>query len=187
MWFPFSSTELAMIANSPRKPIQKRRIEYASFMREDGLFEIEGSLIDSIAPADESIHVMKLRVVFDGALVIQMAEATIETGPFETCADPHAMFQRLVGEQISPGWKQRVRKKIGRTEGCTHQLELLFSMATVAYQAVTMSPQVNGLDPFAYLRDKGERPYFLGGCRAWRTDGEMAGKHFPEFAGPERG
>lgn len=180
------SRDDAMGDANHRRPIQTRRIEYTSFLRDDGLFEIEGKLLDTREASGDVAHDMTLRVVFDGDRIIRSIDAVMQTAPFSHCASDKDLFARLVGEQISPGWKQRAAKKMSRSESCSHQLELLFSMATVAYQATAIAPEVLGLDPFKDLRDKGIRPYFLDGCRAWQADGDLVGERFPDFAEPKR-
>lgn len=169
-----------------RKPIHTRRIEYTSYLRDDGLFEIEGRLVDTMSMAGNDMHDMTLRVTFDDSMVLRSAETTLVAGPFSACHGDPNLFDRVVGERISPGWKQRVSRKIGRVESCTHQVELLFSMATVAYEALSMAPEVNGIDPFDHLRSLGSRPHFLDGCRAWQTTGELVRKVFPDFATPRK-
>ncbi|WP_096701161.1 DUF2889 domain-containing protein [Magnetospirillum sp. 15-1] len=169
-----------------RRPIQTRHIEYASFLRDDGLFEIEGKLVDTTITTGRAIHVMRLSVVFDSTLVIRSVTTIMDAGPFAACAGDNDLFGCLVGERISPGWKQQVSKKIGRSESCTHQVELLFSVATVAYQAIAISPEVDGIDPFERLRQKGEPPHFLDGCRAWQADGDLVKEILPEFFVPRQ-
>ena len=170
-----------------RKPIHTRRVEYASFLREDGLYEIEGKLVDTIETTGNPIHAMALRISVDEELTIRSIDAVFETGPFPSCPGDPDLFLGLIGVQISPGWQQRVRQKIGIRESCTHHMELLFAMATAAYMAVSLAPGVDGLDPLAHLRSKGVKPHFLDGCRAWQADGPVVAALFPDFAVPMRG
>ena len=169
-----------------RKPIHTRRVEHASFLREDGLYEIEGKLVDTVETTGNPIHAMTLRITFDEELTILGVAAVLETGPFPSCQGDPDLLLGLIGERISPGWQQRVRQKIGSGESCTHHMELLFAMATAAYMAVSLAPEVNGVDPLAYLRDKGIKPHFLDGCRAWQSDGPVVREFFPDLAVPKR-
>ena len=168
-----------------RKPIHTRRTEYASYRRDDGLFEIEGKLIDTAATSGRSFHVMGLQMAFDDQLVIRSINEILETVPFEDCRQGPDVYARLIGEKIAPGWKKRVGAIINRHESCTHQLELLFNMGTVAYLAVSMAPLLDGIDPLTQSRDAGARPFFLGGCKAWRLDGPIVADKFPKFAEPK--
>lgn len=167
-----------------RRPIHTRRIEYASFLRGDGLYEVEGSLIDVLVASGKPKHIMSLVLTFDQDLTIHGVSSHMEAGPFPSCHDNPDLLQGLVGVQIAPGWQQRVRAKISNNESCTHHMELLFSMATAAYMAVSLAPEINGIDPLSYMREKGIEPYFLNGCRAWRTDGPVVKALFPELGVP---
>lgn len=167
-----------------RQPIHTRRIEYASFLREDGLYEVEGKLVDMVEASGKAIHVMSLLLTFDQDLTIHGVRPSLETGPFPSCNDSPDPLPGLVGMRIAPGWQQRVREKISITESCTHHMELLFTMATVAYMAVSLAPAINGVDPLNHMRRMGIRPYFLNGCRAWQADGPVVKEQFPELAVP---
>lgn len=175
-----------MSNNPSRRPIHTRRIEYASFLREDGLYEIEGRLIDTVEASGNAIHVMSLLLAFDQNLVIHSVRPALEAGPFPSCHDNPDVLLGLVGIQIAPGWQQRVRAKIGSSESCTHHMELLFTMGTAAYMAVSLAPELNGTAPLSHMREKGIEPYFLNGCRAWQADGPVVKEFFPDLAVPRR-
>ena len=167
-----------------RKPIHTRRTEYTSYRRDDGLFEIEGNLIDTVETSGKSVHVMSLRMVFDDQLVIRSISPILETVPFADCREGPDVYARLIGEKIASGWKRRVSAIIARHESCTHQLELLFNMGTVAFLAVSMAPRLDGIDPLEQSRNAATQPFFLGGCKAWRLDGPIVADKFPKFAKP---
>jgi hypothetical protein len=66
---------------SPRERLHSRRITYEGWQRNDGLFDIEGHLIDmkdqdttllsGVRPAGEAIHDMWVRVTIDRAFTIR--------------------------------------------------------------------------------------------------------------------
>jgi hypothetical protein len=37
---------------------------------------------------------------------------------------------------MGPGWRQAIDRTIGGVQGCTHLRELLFNMATAAFQTI---------------------------------------------------
>lgn len=168
-----------------RQPIHTRRIEYASFLREDGLYEVEGKLVDVVEASGKAIHVMSLALTFDRDLTIHGVRPSLEAGPFPSCHDNPDLLLGLIGVRIAPGWQQRVRAKISSAESCTHHMELLFAMGTAAYMAVSLAPEVIGVDPLKYMRENGIKPYFLDTCRAWQTDGPVVREQFPELAVPK--
>ena len=56
--------------------------------------------------------------------------------------------------------------------GCTHLRELLFNLATAAFQTMSSS--------FAPPAD-GRPPMHLGQCKAWAFDGPVVEKVYPMF------
>jgi hypothetical protein len=45
-------------------------------------------------------------------------------------------MQRMVGATMGPGWRQAIERALGSVRGCTHLRELLFNIATAAYQTI---------------------------------------------------
>jgi hypothetical protein len=39
-----------------------------------------------------------------------------------------------------------------------------------------------GRDTLENQQNSGERPFFIGGCHSWRTDGPVVAAMFPQFA-----
>ena len=91
-------------------------------------------------------------------------------------------MQRLVGERVGPGWRETVRRKIGRLETCTHLMELLGPAVTTLYQTMSYGKKPEGRDTLENQQNSGERPFFIGGCHSWRTDGPIVAAMFPQFA-----
>ena len=91
-------------------------------------------------------------------------------------------MQRLIGERVGPGWRETVRRKIGRLETCTHLMELLGPAVTTLYQTMSYGRNPQGRDTLENQQNSGERPFFIGGCHSWRTDGPIVAAMFPQFA-----
>ena len=176
-----------------RRLMHRRSIECTGYLRSDGLWEVEARLVDSkpfarrehfrgeLQPSDP-VHDIAVRLAVDDSLTIREAQATMRATPYPTCIEVEPVLQRLVGERMGKGWHELVRRKIGRLENCTHLSELLGPAVTTLFQ--TMS---NGKEPERGIsledqRAATERPFFLGGCHSWRTDGPVAAKMFPQFA-----
>lgn len=134
--------------SSDREPLHTRRIECRGYHRSDGLWDIEGHLLDTreeplqtfgrgrIAPG-EPLHEMWMRLTVDEELHVTDIQASIEHAPYPACPHfPKERFQKLIGQQIAPGWTARVRLALGGRHGCTHLVELLAPLATTAVQTV---------------------------------------------------
>lgn len=171
---------------APRSLLHKREVQCCGYARQDGLYDIEGHLVDVKSheipnldrgpiPPGEPLHEMWLRITVDLDLNIKAAEAKTVWGPYSMCGDITPNYQRLVGLTIRAGFTQKTRELLGGTQGCTHLLELLGPMATTAFQTV-YSDQVK--------RDRGagirKRPALIDSCHAWASDSPVVKKRYPE-------
>ena len=178
-----------------REPLHERRYEFQGFRRKDGLWDIEGRMVDTKAydfpnqyrgtvHAGTPVHDMRIRLTLDDHFVVRDIEATTEASPFEICPAITQSFAVIKGLRIGPGWRQRLKERLGGVKGCTHHVEMLGAMATVAYQ--TMWKYVS-----AEMSGKGSgakhRPGFIDSCHAFASDGEVVRQRWPEFyTGPAR-
>jgi len=170
-----------------RKDIHLRRIEMRGCERSDGLYEIEGRLCDTkpfnfaprftrMFPANEPIHEMVVRLVFDQQMLIHEVEAATLNAPFAVCPEAARSLQALKGLCMARGWNREVRSRLSGVRSCTHLVELLGPMATTAIQA--MAPvHLAGPDQ---LDDEG-RPVMIDSCHAFAADGEMVRHRWPQF------
>jgi Protein of unknown function (DUF2889) len=115
-------------------------------------------------------------------MTIREAEAMMRATPYPTCVEVEPILQRLIGERIGPGWRETVRRKIGRLETCTHLMELLGPAVTTLYQTMSYGKKPEGRDTLENQQNSSERPFFIGGCHSWRTDGPVVAAMFPQFA-----
>jgi len=130
-----------------RQLIHTRKLDCRGYRREDGLWDIEGSLIDTrteemetfgrgkIVPG-EHLHEMWLRMTVDSELTVMALEAKTVHAPYPACPNFPDRFGKLVGQRIEPGWTAKVRLLLGGRWGCTHLVELLGPLATTAVQTV---------------------------------------------------
>jgi hypothetical protein len=176
-----------------RRLMHKRSIECDGYLRSDGLWEVEARLVDAkpfalrdhfrgeLRPGDP-VHDIGVRLVVDDSLTIREVETTMRSTPFPTCIQVEPILQRLVGERIGTGWRELVRRKIGRLEGCTHLSELLGPAVTALIQTMSYGKRPEAGDSMDHQRGTSERPFFIGGCHSWRTDGPIVAEIFPQFA-----
>lgn len=171
-----------------RSKIHTRKIVFEGFEREDGLFDIEGHLLDTKTydfpnrdrggiAAGEPIHNLFLRLTLDETLTVKGVEASIEQSPFNQCSQIEPAFKVLIGEQIGPGWNRKVRESLGGVKGCTHLVEMLGPLATAAYQtvypALARRRRAQGEPPK-------DTPSLLDGCHVMDRSGEVVRERWPE-------
>ena len=169
---------------APRTARHVRRVHYQGFEREDGLWDIEGELHDSKAHdtpstrmgglrrAGEPIHHMWLRVTVDRQLVVQAVAVAMDAHPLAECPHAQAALQRMVGCSMARGWRQSIQKHLGGVAGCTHLRELLFNLATAAFQTLPSAFTPASAD---------EPPRHLGQCTGWDLGGNGVKEHYPRF------
>lgn len=171
-----------------------RTIECNGYLRDDGLWEVEARLRDTkpfsqsasryreeLNPGDP-VHDIALRLAIDDSMTIHEAQATMRATPYPTCIEVEPILQRLVGERIGSGWRKVVQSKLGRLESCTHLSELLGPAVTTLFQTMSQGKNPEGRDSLENQRAGTERPFFVGGCHSWRTDGPVVADMFPQFA-----
>jgi hypothetical protein len=175
---------------SPREPIHTRKVECRGYRRADGLWDIEGHLVDVKSYAFDNahrgrlepgmpIHEMWIRVTIDDEFVIHDAVAVTDASPYRICPDVAPNFARLKGLKIGAGFRRAVAQRVGGTEGCTHIVELLGPLATTAIQ--TIMPIKSREKPANPPGDPPQRPRLLDSCYALRADGEVAKRNWPQF------
>ena len=169
---------------------------YQGYDREDGLWDIEAELSDVKTydfqvvnerpfPANERIHGLRIRVTLNNRMVIQDIATSMDDIPHPECAQSPQHMHRLIGQTMGPGWRKVINAHIGGTEGCTHLREMLFNMATAAYQTLPAGqwrrrelagqPQPEITKP----------PYHLGQCHSWAFDSPTVQRTYPMFFKPK--
>lgn len=165
-----------------REPLHRRTIEIVGYRREDGLYDIEGRLLDRKdvefpvggrrRPPGEAVHDMWLRITVDRELRIVDAAAATDAMPYAgACEAITPDYAKLVGLSIGPGYLRHVKERLGGVHGCTHLTELAASLATAAFQ--TFAGQ--GLSP------PDRKPPQLDRCHALDSHGEVVARFYPRW------
>jgi hypothetical protein len=204
---------------APREHLHTRTVTCQGFLRQDGLWDIEGRIVDVKTYPFENewrgrvetgtpVHEMWIRLTIDDRMEIKQVAAATDHSPFQICPDILPNFQSLVGVKIGHGFTREVRARLGGPRGCTHIVEMLQQVATVAFQT-TVSERARSLrkqqkaaapkpapaeataDPAqadgATAPDKPRRPpIVVDTCHAWKSDGPLVQRYLPDFfTGPK--
>ena len=168
-----------------RQPHHQRQITCQGYLREDGLWDVEGCLIDTrseiistfgrgdISPG-EHLHEMWIRMTVDSDLKVTDLLVHTEKAPYPACPHIPDHYKKLIGETIAPGWTAKVRLLIGGTRGCTHIAELLGPVATTAVQTVyAWRGEQDGSDHTPPVE-------FMNTCHSLAEDGVAASQLWPK-------
>ena len=171
---------------APRTPLHLRRISCEGFLRDDGLYDLEGLLIDTKpvplplvtreVPAGESIHQMRVRLTIDREMTIVDARVYSEHTPYPDCVEVEANYRQLVGLRIGPGFTREVKRLFRGTAGCSHMTELLPPLASTAFQVMWANNDFDSVD----AEGSTQRTSPLGGCHALRLEGRIVRTYFPQ-------
>ncbi len=165
--------------------MHKRTITIEGFRRVDGLFDVEGQLVDikdfdapladKIRPAGVPVHDMRLRLTLDEHLNVVDACAVTDGMPYEGACDRITPdYGKLKGHKIAPGFRIFLGGLFGGLKGCTHMTELLGSMAPTAVQSLYHQPRKEPRDP-------NKKPFQLDGCHALDTRGPTVAEFYPRW------
>jgi hypothetical protein len=168
-----------------RTELHHRQIDIRFFERSDGLFEVEGRLLDRKThpfrrllqdrdtPAGEPLHDIEVRLVIDETLLVHDASATLAASPFDVCRGAANTLEPLKGLRLEAGWNKRVRELLGGAACCTHIVELLGPMATTVHQ---------GFAPrrLARLTQPGSAGSKIDSCYAYASQREVVARLWPD-------
>ena len=181
---------MPLSAPAPRRHLHTRKISCEGYMREDGLFDIEASIVDTktypveepyrgLRQPGEHVHDMQLRLTVDRELNVRDIEVATNDAPYPACYTVAEAYRRLIGARIGGGWRRAVNDAVGGTKGCTHLKELLLPAATVAFQTMGSWPKAGKVATEAAPDTGRKKPYFIDGCKAWAADGPVVERLFP--------
>jgi hypothetical protein len=168
-----------------RTPQHIRQVNFRSYERADGLWDIEGELLDikaidlprpngeGIRKAGDPIHHMHIRVTVNTQLVVQAIEAAMQAHPVQGCPAALDAMQRMVGCSMARGWRKSIDANLAGVAGCTHMRELLQNMATAAFQSIVS----------AFHTAPDQPPAYLGRCTGWSFNGPAVAQYHPQFVG----
>jgi len=184
---------MALPSAAPREPSHRRIVDYESYRRADGLWDIEGTVRDTKAYAyydlergalspGEFVHDISVRVTIDSDMTVVDIVSSMDAIPFTYCRGSGARLPVLVGANLGRGWRKRLEQSLSRALGCTHMREMLLGVATVAFQTLSAERErrVGEVDPDP--RKLVERPFYIGGCHSLTERSEIVREFYPQFA-----
>lgn len=172
-------------APTVRERLHDRHVHCVGYRREDGLWDIEGHLVDTktygfdnhqrgrIEPGTP-IHEMWLRLTIDDEMRIHAVQTATDHAPYSICPAILPNFQRLVGLRIGSGFRRKVAERLGGIEGCTHLVELLGPLATTAFQSMAGQRRAH------QAADPTRRPRWLDTCHAHASSSPVVKERFPQ-------
>ncbi|MGB0847093.1 MAG: DUF2889 domain-containing protein [Thiolinea sp.] len=184
---PLSSPAARQLAHT-------RVVTCQGYEREDGLWDIEGHIVDTkpysfpnkdrggILAAGDPLHSMRIRLTIDLDMLIHDAEQCTDASPYNYCHEVEHFCKKLIGERIGPGWTRKVKTLMGAGKGCTHITELLGPVATTAFQTLVKA-RINQ-EKTAEKENSGEeekRPQLLDTCHALQASSPVVKEHWPRF------
>ncbi|TDF80753.1 DUF2889 domain-containing protein [Pseudomonas sp. H9] len=175
-----------------RTLLHTRCIECRGFLRDDGLYDIEGRLQDLTnaatdlpfhrVPPSGHIHDMQLLMTIDSDMLIRHIEARMPTGASPFCVEVLPNYGALTGLRIGPGFLKALKAAIGSESGCTHMTELLERMAKTAMQTLfsTYRQQASERAGSGEKRKPAVRPWVVGTCHTYRAEGDAVRLLWPD-------
>lgn len=169
-----------------RTEVHLRTLEMRGYLRDDGLYDIEGHLLDrkGIPLSVDTrhyepgmpIHDMWVRLVVDESLVVHDVVAVSDVTPYPVCKEATEVMRRIVGERIAGGWSMMVKSRLGGSVSCTHLMEMLIPLGTAAYQTLT-HVRVAAPDKL----DAAGRPLKIDTCHAFASASPVVERRWPAF------
>jgi hypothetical protein len=177
-----------------REELHWRRIDMRGYRRGDGLFEVEGRVTDRktsdlvplvgdrVVPAHQPVHDMGVRIVFDEQMVVHAVTTFTDAAPYDICPLGGLALQSLKGLRMTSGWGKEVRSRLRGARSCTHLMELLAPLATVAFQSLSALRKGQPLQ-----LDANGRPAKIDSCYAYGAERDLVRQYWPEHYRAPRG
>jgi DUF2889 family protein len=170
-----------------RETLHARSITITGYRRSDGLFEVEGRLLDTkpvdfrppsderVVKAGEAIHHMGVRIVYDDDMTVHDVIAVADAVPYGDCHGGPATLKSLIGLRMSSGWSSEVKRRLSGAASCVHLAGLMVPMAATAFQSMTVHRLWQ-----AEQAGKVSAPK-MDSCLAYSRHGELVRRRWPAF------
>lgn len=173
-----------------RTRLHQRRITFDGFKRADGLWDIEGQLVDTkdnpfplhtgTRQPGEPIHDIRVRLTIDTKMNVLDIVACAKSTPFTgTCEGILPDYRKVIGLNLFKGFVKAVKEIFRGTQGCTHLSELLMAMPTAAFQ--TFAGEVKHEDRRDGDPIGDQMPAHLDGCHALGLTSDVVLRYYPRW------
>jgi hypothetical protein len=125
------------------------------------------------------MHDMGVRLVFDENMVVHDVQTFTDAAPYEACPAGGLALQELKGLRMTSGWSREVRSRLAGARSCTHLVELLVPLATVAFQSLSALRRGH-----PDQLDATGQPTKIDSCYAYAAEGELVRRRWPTFHRP---
>lgn len=180
-----------------RHLLHTRTVQCWGYRRDDGLWDIEGRMVDTktyafpnedrggTLQAGDALHDMWIRLTIDQQLCIREVEAQIAGSPFNLCPTIQDRYRQLIGVRIGPGWSLKLKELFSGINGCTHMTELLGPVATTFFQTL-YGKRYDEED--AKPPEQRSAPPVLNTCHALHSGSPVVKKRWPQaYTGSDDG
>lgn len=172
------------VSEVERELTHTRRVRYEAYKRADGLWDIEGHLLDTknhdfslktgVRRAGQAIHDMWIRVTIDRNFNILDAVAATDAVPYPGgCDRVPPVYRQLIGLNLIRGFRKKTWEILGSVRGCTHITEMLAGLPTAAIQSFA--------GEMPEEREDGGKPFQLDQCQALETGSETVRRWYPKW------
>lgn len=173
------------MSDATREALHTRRTTITGYRRSDGLYEVEGRLLDTkpfdfrppsderVVAAGQAVHDMSVRIVFDDEMLVHDVVAVADAAPYDACSGGPPSLKALIGARMSRGWAAEVKQRLAGAASCEHLRSLMVPMAATAFQAMTLHRLQQ-----AEQSPQGRHPA-IDSCIAYARDGEMVRRKWP--------
>ena len=177
----------------PREELHHRQIDLRFYRRDDGLYEVEGRLLDTkrlpfrphLAQVDTApgaaIHDIVVTLVIDDGMLVHDARVAMNATPYGVCQGVSDTLAPLKGERMGGGWNKRIRELLGGAASCTHVVELLGPMATTAFQGLAPGRMLEIHQP----GNEAMRQAKVDSCYAYAAQRAVVAQLWPHLHRPE--
>lgn len=120
------------------------------------------------------IHRMMVRMTLSlPKLIIESAEIEMAIIPNAKCREIEALSGKIVGLQLTQGFKRKVTELLGGKVGCIHIMNLILFMSSAAIQgSYTYYNRVR--EDGRVKRSDLDDSLLINSCHLWREDGPLA-------------
>ncbi len=179
-----------MTQQPQRRHVHTRSIRVDAYVRDDGLWDVEASLVDTksrdlqlasgVRAAGDPVHDVALTITIDTDLNVRDAQARTSWVPYPGfCNTIEPAYKKLIGLNLARQFRRHVRERLGGARGCTHLTELADVLPTAAIQAFAGEKVGRSSQP---QKDGAERqPFYLDACHALVTTGPAVAKFYPRW------